>query len=224
MTSSKTTPKNSLIVPVAIAAGAFAIVAPILYATNGSTLPDANKVANDWESSCRVDVDLKQSGRLSLDYSRYGKDVFNKTKFELPVACDQLEKLKSGTSIVDEFRWGSFITELGSSSSWDMSVKDTLEKPTNADETSCALELTLRERHAAFFSHVFIKDAWNTQSFDWQVPCDVHDKVEIGHNFVTDPWRKGSVAKRVVTNDTGYAAGVWSVEVTQKKGLSANLN
>lgn len=183
-----------------------------------STLPDENKVANDWSKVCGVNVNLQQSGRFSVDPTRYGKDAFNETNFVLPVSCDKAGSLNVGDEIVDEFRWGSFITELGSFSNWDLSVNGKLPQPANTDISQCTLELTLRERHTGFAPLVFLKDRWNKQEFDWNVPCSVHDKVEVGHNFVTDEWRKGSMGKRMVTNDTGVAAGIWSVEVTAKKG------
>lgn len=183
-----------------------------------SSLPDENEVANDWGDVCRTNVDLRQSGRISLDITRYGKDHYNQTAFEMPTACPKLDEMQAGDKIVNEFRWGSFFTEGGSSSSWDMSVKDVLPKPANADESVCTLNMTLRERHAGISPGVFLKDKWNAQEFDWQVPCSVHDKVDVGHNFVTDEWRKGSMGKRLLTNDTGKAVGIWSVEVTGKGG------
>lgn len=179
--------------------------------------------SNDWDDSCSVNMDLRQSGRISLDLTRYGKDSFNQTQFDMPTSCNELKHLSAGKQIVDEFRWGSFITEGSSSSSWDMSVKHTNPIPKKPDMSECTLGLTLRERHTGISPLVFLKDKWNAQQFDWKVPCDVHDKVNIGHNFVTDPWRKGSMAKRILTKDTGVAIGIWSVEVTEKKGSTSKV-
>ena len=206
---------NNLVAFAAIG-GVVALVAGGLYLTTGSTIPDDNLIANDWENSCRTEVDLQQSGRISLDFSKYSKDAHNQTRFELPTACNDLEGLSPNDTIVNEFRWGSFFTEWGSSSSWDMSVLDT-DRPAGADESVCSLELTLRERHRGILTHVFIKDHFNAQTFDWNVPCDVHDAVSEGHNFVTDPFRTGSLTRRLI-QESDISMGVWSVEVTGHNG------
>lgn len=65
---------------------------------------------------------LKQS-HFSLSITKHIKDAANAIDFELPVDKDFYNSVEVGTSIVDEFRAGSFILS-GSFGDWEMTVKD----------------------------------------------------------------------------------------------------
>ncbi|MAH05993.1 MAG: hypothetical protein VX740_05835 [Pseudomonadota bacterium] len=186
-----------------------------LYGSNVYTIQQDKTVHNDWGDSCAVNMNVKQGGRVSLDITKHGKDIFNETQFALPTACNETNNYKKGQEVLDEFRWGSFVLELGSMSSWKMHSTGKQE-PANADQSSCSVELTLRERRFTFNPILMGKDPWNAQSFNWNIPCDVYDQVEVGHNFVTDPLREGSLIKRAMTNNSGKAVSMWSVEVSEK--------
>lgn len=201
---------------------AAAAVGGFFYITTGSTLPGDNTVPNDWGKSCHTTVNLEQSGRISLDFSKYGKDAANQTRFDLPTTCSKADTLADGEEILNKFRWGSFVTEWGSSSRWNMSALHT-EQPAGADQSICSVELTLRERRAGFITHGFIKDYFNAKTFDWEVPCDVHDRVDVGHNFVDDPFRAGSLTRRLVKENSDISTSAWSVEVSAKHGPVAAM-
>jgi hypothetical protein len=66
-------------------------------------------------------IHLKQS-HFTLDIGKHIKDAANAIDFEIPVDKDFYNQVKVGTSIVDNFRMGSFILE-GSFGNWDMTVK-----------------------------------------------------------------------------------------------------
>ena len=65
-------------------------------------------------------IHLKQS-HFTLDIGKHIKDAANAIDFEIPVDKDFYNQVKEGTSIVDNFRMGSFILE-GSFGNWDMTV------------------------------------------------------------------------------------------------------
>jgi len=65
-------------------------------------------------------IHLKQS-HFTLDIGTHVKDAANAVDFELPVDKDFYDQVQVGTSIVDNFRMGSFILE-GSFGNWDMTV------------------------------------------------------------------------------------------------------
>ena len=66
-------------------------------------------------------IRLKQS-HMTLSISTQMKDAANAVDFELPADKDFYNQVQVGTSIVDNFRMGSFILE-GSMGSWDMTVR-----------------------------------------------------------------------------------------------------
>jgi len=66
-------------------------------------------------------IHLKQ--RHYIDIGKMIKDAMNAIDFELPVDKLFYDQVQVGTSIVDNFRVGSFILE-GSLGSWDMTIKD----------------------------------------------------------------------------------------------------
>lgn len=68
-----------------------------------------------------LQIRLTQS-RLSLDMMQSMKDMMNTIKFEIPVDKDFYNTVSVGTTIVDEFRAGSFILN-GSLSNWNMTVQ-----------------------------------------------------------------------------------------------------
>jgi hypothetical protein len=65
-------------------------------------------------------IHLKQS-HITLDLGKVIKDHMNTVDFELPVDKLFYDQVQVGTSIVDDFRMGSFILS-GSIGSWDMTV------------------------------------------------------------------------------------------------------
>jgi len=65
-------------------------------------------------------IRLKQSHML--DVGKMIKDAMNAIDFELPVDKNFYNQVEVGTSIVDNFRMGSFILE-GSFGNWDMTVR-----------------------------------------------------------------------------------------------------
>lgn len=65
---------------------------------------------------------LKQS-HFSLSIKKHIADAVNAIDFEMPVDKEFYDSVKVGTSIVDEFRSGSFFLK-GSFGDWEMTVKE----------------------------------------------------------------------------------------------------
>ena len=63
---------------------------------------------------------MKQS-RTSLSISKHMKDNMNAIKFDIPVSREFYKNVNVGTSLVDDFRAGSFIMN-GSFSNWKITV------------------------------------------------------------------------------------------------------
>ena len=68
-------------------------------------------------------IKLKQSHSIFSDLDEHLKDAMNAIVFEMPVDKDFYRQVSIGTSIVDEFRMGSFILS-GSMGSWEMTVEN----------------------------------------------------------------------------------------------------
>lgn len=176
-----------------------------------------NTSQNDWDKECTTRVSAYQGGRISLDIGKYAKDWTNGATFDLPTSCEKAEAVKRGDMLVDKFRWGSFIVELGSSSSWKLEVEkgDTSVKAKGGDQSRCVLGLSLQEDHFSINPFVHLKDWLNKTPLDWEVPCSVHDKVKVGHNFIPDNTRLGSLMTK------GSVSG-WALKVKEKKGPAQN--
>lgn len=65
---------------------------------------------------------LKQS-HLSLSIKKHIKDAINSVDFEIPVDKEFFDSVKKGTSIVDDFRFGSLVLN-GSFGDWELTVKE----------------------------------------------------------------------------------------------------
>lgn len=65
---------------------------------------------------------LKQS-HVTLDIGKHLKDEMNAIEFELPVDKVLYDSVTTGSSLLDEFRKGSFFTS-GSIGSWEITVID----------------------------------------------------------------------------------------------------
>jgi hypothetical protein len=64
-----------------------------------------------------------QQSHLSLSIKKHVKDAINAIDFEIPVDKEFFDSVSKGTSIVDKFRFGSFILA-GSFGDWEMTVRD----------------------------------------------------------------------------------------------------
>jgi hypothetical protein len=65
---------------------------------------------------------LKQA-HFSLSIKKHIKDAVNSVDFELPVDKEFFDSVKTGTEIIDNFRFGSFVLS-GSFGDWEMTVKE----------------------------------------------------------------------------------------------------
>jgi len=69
----------------------------------------------------KLKMKQSRSGLSSLSISKNLKDNMNAIEFDLPVSREFYNDVKVGTSLVDEFRSGSFIMN-GSFSNWKITV------------------------------------------------------------------------------------------------------
>jgi hypothetical protein len=160
-------------------------------------------------SICYVDVELRQS-RFSLNPFSHMKDAINATTFALPTSCETMDRVREGDSLVDAFRSGSFFID-GSLGSWNFTVEEKPDVIEPRDETICGVELELRQSRFSLDPMQHLKDAMNAVSFNWDIPCSVDDNIEVGHDFIEDGFRVGSLIMR-------GSAGRWSLRVKDKLG------
>jgi len=85
----------------------------------------ASRIENDMvrqgkEPMYVLKLKMKQS-RMSLDIGKHIKDGMNAIEFDLPVSKEFYNNVNVGTSLIDDFRAGSFIMN-GSFSNWKITV------------------------------------------------------------------------------------------------------
>jgi hypothetical protein len=160
---------------------------------------------------CRVGVKLSQS-RVSLDLFAHMKDAMNEVQFDLPTACENVEKIAPGTQLADAFRAGSLIFD-GSLSSWDARIATVLPIHPDANKGVCRVVLELKQARISLDLGQHIKDAINATRFEWDIPSDVYDGSNIGHNFIKDGLRVGSLV-------IGGTLSDWQLNIKEKKGCA----
>ena len=137
-----------------------------------------------------VQVRLKQS-HFSLDLGTHIKDAANAVDFALPTAKARYEQLHKGEDLVDAFRAASFWIS-GSVGDTRMTVRDVPAVDPGADSSACRVQLELRQSHFNLNLSDHIKDAANAVKFDWDVPGNVYQNLNVGDDLIEHGFRAGS--------------------------------
>ena len=156
-----------------------------------------------------VQVRLKQS-HFSLDLGTHIKDAANAVDFALPTAKARYEQLHKGQDLVDAFRAASAWIS-GSLGDTRLTVRDVPEVDSAADPSACRVQLELRQSHFNLSLSDHIKDAANAVKFDWDVPGNVYQNLNVGDDLIEHGFRAGSFVMH-------GSVGAWHLKVTEKKG------
>jgi hypothetical protein len=156
-----------------------------------------------------VDVRLRQS-HFTLDIGEHIKDAANAVDFALPTAKSRYAQLHAGDNLVDQFRAASFWIS-GSLGDTKLTVKDLPAVSASADPTACRVQLELRQSHFNLSIGDHIKDAANAVKFDWDVPGNVYQNLNVGDDLIEHGFRAGSLIMK-------GSVGSWHLKVIEKKG------
>lgn len=156
-----------------------------------------------------VNVELRQD-HTTLSLKQMAKDELNATLFSLPVSRKLYKTMSKGTELVDNFRSASMLLS-GTVGSTKMSVTDVPEISPEADTSSYRVTLEVKQSHFSINPMKHIKDEMNAFEFNWDIPGNVYNNVEEGHDFIEDGFRTGSFVM-------SGSVGDWHLKLVKKMG------